>query len=79
MANADLAPAGAPLQDGFQLHLAAGMSHHVRRVGVAAKRAVQKALKKAGWSFDDVDLFEINEAFASMCVATIKVAIPPSK
>jgi acetyl-CoA C-acetyltransferase len=26
--------------------------------------AVQKALKKAGWSVDDVDLFEINEAFA---------------
>jgi acetyl-CoA C-acetyltransferase len=26
--------------------------------------AVQKALNKAGWSVDDVDLFEINEAFA---------------
>jgi acetyl-CoA C-acetyltransferase len=26
--------------------------------------AVQKALKKAGWRTDDVDLFEINEAFA---------------
>jgi acetyl-CoA C-acetyltransferase len=26
--------------------------------------AVQKALKRAGWSVDDVDLFEINEAFA---------------
>jgi acetyl-CoA C-acetyltransferase len=26
--------------------------------------AMQKALKKAGWSVDDVDLFEVNEAFA---------------
>jgi acetyl-CoA C-acetyltransferase len=26
--------------------------------------AIQKVLKKAGWSADDVDLFEVNEAFA---------------
>ena len=26
--------------------------------------AVRKALKRAGWSVDDVDLFEVNEAFA---------------
>lgn len=26
--------------------------------------AMQKALKKAGWSVDEVDLFEVNEAFA---------------
>jgi acetyl-CoA C-acetyltransferase len=31
--------------------------------------AVQKALAKAGWSVADVDLFEVNEAFA--CVAMI--------
>ena len=29
--------------------------------------AIQKVLAKAGWSMDDVDLFEVNEAFA--CVA----------
>lgn len=29
--------------------------------------AIQKVLAKAGWSVDDVDLFEVNEAFA--CVA----------
>ncbi len=29
--------------------------------------AIEKLLKKAGWSIEDVDLFEINEAFA--CVA----------
>ena len=26
--------------------------------------AIQKCLKKAGWSVADVDLFEVNEAFA---------------
>ncbi|HEX8579403.1 MAG TPA: acetyl-CoA C-acyltransferase [Allosphingosinicella sp.] len=31
--------------------------------------AVHKALEKAGWSVDDVDLWEVNEAFA--CVAMI--------
>jgi acetyl-CoA C-acetyltransferase len=31
--------------------------------------AVRKALEKAGWSVDDVDLWEVNEAFA--CVAMI--------
>jgi acetyl-CoA C-acetyltransferase len=31
--------------------------------------AVRKVLEKAGWSVDDVDLFEVNEAFA--CVAMI--------
>jgi acetyl-CoA C-acetyltransferase len=31
--------------------------------------AVQKALEKAGWSVGDVDLWEVNEAFA--CVAMI--------
>ena len=31
--------------------------------------AVRKALDKAGWSVGDVDLFEVNEAFA--CVAMI--------
>ena len=27
--------------------------------------AVRAALAKAGWSIDDVDLFELNEAFAA--------------
>jgi acetyl-CoA C-acetyltransferase len=31
--------------------------------------AIQKVLDKAGWSVGDVDLFEVNEAFA--CVAMI--------
>jgi len=42
--------------------------------------AIEKVLKKAGWSVDDVDLFEVNEAFA--CVAMIAmrdIGIPHEK
>ena len=34
--------------------------------------AMQKALKKAGWSVDDVDLWEINEAFAVVPMIAMK-------
>jgi len=34
--------------------------------------AIEKVLKKAGWSKDDVDLFEINEAFACVAMFAIK-------
>jgi|TARA_R100001244_G_scaffold51516_19_gene44860 acetyl-CoA C-acetyltransferase len=33
--------------------------------------AIEKVLKKAGWNRDDVDLFEINEAFAVVTLAAI--------
>jgi acetyl-CoA C-acetyltransferase len=42
--------------------------------------AIQEVLKKAGWSVDDVELFEINEAFA--CVAMVAMhdlGIPADK
>ncbi|MDG1873146.1 MAG: acetyl-CoA C-acetyltransferase [Mariniblastus sp.] len=39
---------------------------------IAPVTAVQGVLAKAGWSTDDVDLFEINEAFASQMVACMK-------
>lgn len=41
--------------------------------GLAPVEAIPKALGRARLSVSDVDLFEINEAFASMCVATIKL------
>ncbi|BBY14875.1 thiolase family protein [Mycolicibacterium litorale] len=41
--------------------------------GLAPVEAIPKALKRAGMSIADVDLFEINEAFAAMCVATVKM------
>ncbi|HEU4362459.1 MAG TPA: thiolase family protein [Mycobacterium sp.] len=41
--------------------------------GLAPVEAIPKALTRGHLSLSDVDLFEINEAFASMCVATIKL------
>jgi acetyl-CoA acyltransferase len=41
--------------------------------GLAPVEVIPKALKRAGLSLSDVDLFEINEAFASMCVATVRM------
>ncbi|MHC5257781.1 thiolase family protein [Streptomyces sp. UC4497] len=40
--------------------------------GLAPVQAIPKALGRAGLSTDDVDLYEINEAFASMCVAVVR-------
>ncbi|MCX8499920.1 MAG: acetyl-CoA C-acyltransferase, partial [Caulobacteraceae bacterium] len=34
--------------------------------------AIQKVLAKAGWSVDDVDLFEVNEAFAVVAMIAMK-------
>jgi acetyl-CoA C-acetyltransferase len=41
----------------------------VVRTGVAPVTAIPQALKRCGLSIDDVDVFEINEAFATMAVA----------
>jgi acetyl-CoA acyltransferase len=40
------------------------------QTGLAPVRAIPKALGRAGLTQADVDLYEINEAFAAMCVAT---------
>ena len=41
-------------------------------VMMAPVEAMQKVLKKAGWTFDEVDLIELNEAFSVQAVAIIK-------
>ncbi len=42
--------------------------------------AIRKVLEKSGWSVGDVDLFEINEAFAVVAMAAAKdLAIPREK
>ena len=52
---------------------ASGRRRPRHRPGLAPVEAIPKALGRARLSLSDVDLFEINEAFASMCVATIKL------
>ena len=41
--------------------------------GLAPVQAIPKALGRAGLKAADVGLFEINEAFAAMCVATVRL------
>ncbi|MGG1613791.1 acetyl-CoA C-acyltransferase [Paenibacillus phoenicis] len=41
-------------------------------MGVGPVKAIPKALAAAGITLDDVDLFEINEAFASQCIHVIR-------
>lgn len=41
-------------------------------MGVGPIPAIKKAVEKAGWSLDDVDVFEINEAFAAQALAIVK-------
>ena len=38
-------------------------------MGIGPISATREALKKAGLNIEDIDLFEINEAFASQCIA----------
>ena len=41
-------------------------------MGLGPIEAVRRAIKKAGWNLDQVDLFEINEAFAAQSIAVIR-------
>ena len=41
-------------------------------MGLGPIQAVREASKKAKWNLDEIDLFEINEAFASQSIAVIR-------
>ena len=41
-------------------------------MGIGPVPAIKKALKKAGLTLEDIDLFEINEAFAAQSLAVLK-------
>ncbi len=69
-----------------------GLSQEARIVATAAHAhapalfttapvaAIRKVLERAGWSVDDVDLFEVNEAFATVAmIAMRELAIPREK
>ncbi|UOQ54569.1 acetyl-CoA C-acyltransferase [Hymenobacter cellulosivorans] len=43
-----------------------------RIMGMGPIKAVPKALKQAGMKLDDIDLFELNEAFASQSIAVVR-------
>ena len=58
----------------------AAHAHEPARFTTAPVPAMRKLLAKAGWSVDDVDLFEVNEAFAVVAmIAAKELGIPADK
>ena len=58
----------------------AAHAHEPALFTTAPVPAMRKAMEKAGWSVDDVDLFEVNEAFAVVAmVAAKELGIPADK
>jgi acetyl-CoA C-acetyltransferase len=58
----------------------ASNAHEPEWFTTAPVGAIEKVLKKAGWKVEDVDLFEVNEAFAIVAMAAMKdVNIPADK
>jgi len=60
-----------------------GHATHAQEPGkftTAPVAAIQKLLSKVGWTSEDVDLYEINEAFAVVTMAAMKAhGLPPEK
>jgi acetyl-CoA C-acetyltransferase len=50
----------------------AGHAHAPGLFTTAPVPAIRKVLEKAGWSVDDVDLFEVNEAFAVVAMIAMR-------
>ncbi|HEY2630477.1 MAG TPA: acetyl-CoA C-acetyltransferase [Usitatibacter sp.] len=58
----------------------ASNAHEPEWFTTAPVGAIKKVLEKAGWKTGDVDLFEVNEAFAVVAMAAMKdVGIPQEK
>ncbi|KAG7316493.1 hypothetical protein KOW79_020034 [Hemibagrus wyckioides] len=49
-------------------------------MGTGPISAIRKATEKAGWQLSEVDLYEINEAFAAQCLAVVQeLGLNPDK
>ncbi|CAH6723449.1 3-ketoacyl-CoA thiolase, peroxisomal [[Candida] jaroonii] len=69
---------GYPIQGKYVLCSTVGCPPEIMGVGPAL--AIPEVLKRAGLKLDDIDVFEINEAFASQCLYSINVCnIPKEK
>jgi acetyl-CoA C-acetyltransferase len=67
----DVEAASRGLQPLARIVAHATHSHEPEWFTTAPSVAVAKVVEKAGWTIGDVDLFEINEAFASVTMAAI--------
>ena len=68
-------PAGAEAPDWGAV---AGVEPH--RMGIGPVPATRKALERTGWSADDIDLVELNEAFAAQALPCLsELDLDPEK
>ena len=72
MLASESAARAAGLQPIARLVSYASHAHAPEWFTTAPAPSIQKALDKAGWKTTDVDLYEINEAFACVTMATMK-------
>ena len=69
---------GLPILGVLRSYQVAGVPPEIMGIGPVA--AIPKALEKAGIAIGDVDLFELNEAFAAQALAVVKeLGIDPAK
>jgi len=69
---------GLPILGVLRSYQVAGVPPEIMGIGPVA--AIPKALEKAGITIADVDLFELNEAFAAQALAVVKeLGIDPAK
>ena len=69
---------GLPILGILRSYQVAGVPPEIMGIGPVA--AIPKALEKAGIALADVDLFELNEAFAAQALAVVKeLGIDPAK
>ena len=62
---------GLPIQGKFLAASVVGVPPAIMGIGPAV--AIPKLLSKTGLTIDDIDIFEINEAFASQCLYSAQV------
>jgi acetyl-CoA acyltransferase 1 len=62
---------GLPIQGKFVAASVVGVPPAIMGIGPAV--AIPKLMSKTGLTIDDVDIFEINEAFASQCLYSAQV------
>lgn len=68
---------GYPIQGKFVLCSSVGVPPEIMGVGPAV--AIPSVLKKAGLTVNDIDVFEVNEAFAAQCLYSAKVCNIPAE
>jgi acetyl-CoA acyltransferase len=70
MTDAKRRELGLPILGRLRSYAAAGVAPEIMGIGPVA--ALPKALDMAGWQQDDVECFELNEAFAAQSIAVIR-------